>query len=293
MDLSSAVELNNRAVFHLQYEQPREAVSLLRSALTSMKDKFKPGEHCPTTTASTSNSNSESLLPTPLLLPKTEAKEDPLEQSVSHFNDSLSSLGSQIPDDFAFGSFSSLTSSEDDYIMMDMDDEDEPRAKPAIKSVAVLSDMLMMQQESIDSSFILMFGRALTLDDNESNRELITAVVMYNMALIHHSRGISRGRTSYLCKAVNLYKMGLHIIQKIDPSAESQVGLLLLAVFNNLAQIYSHFFRLDKLRIYLSNMRGILAEEGSPYAVGEDDYVWFFTNVMFYQGTELSIAPAA
>lgn len=257
MDTCKALDLNNQAVAHLQHERVHEAVDLLRSALTLLKDGFKI-RNSPVTPQADAN------------------KMDPLS-----FGDSSSTIG----EDFSM-SISSFNS--DDGFMMDVEDDIKPEG-PAILAVPVLHDMLLHPPQLSGNSAIILFDRALCLAQDETDREMVTAVIMFNLGLVHHARGIARGRSNYLSKAMNLYKMSLRVVQKVE---DAPISLLLLALFNNLAQIYSHFFLLEKMRRYLDNMRLLLADD-EVRTMSQDDFVWFCTNVMFNEGSYISVAPAA
>jgi len=251
-------------------------------------------------------------------------------------SDSLSSLrqerqfhSNHLPEDFSFSSFASTPSEdEEDHHMVDLSEElDHKEFVPPISSVPVLADLLERQHECFDKAFLYLFDRALTItptspaDDDyydEAHNTVTSAIIMYNMGLVHHTRGMSRGKTKYLTKALQLYQMSLHMIQRVtggvhdtsnDAAAETaitipEVTVLILANLNNLAQIHSHLCLNDKMNAFIESMRVVLAEcstsgvdgGGGGNASGSaefDDYSWFFTNILFFYNEKASVFAAA
>jgi tetratricopeptide (TPR) repeat protein len=147
-----------------------------------------------------------------------------------------------------------------------------------------------------DTSFLIFYDRALLVDTNSPchDSELLSAVILFNMALLHHSRGVSYCKTDSLELASRLYRIALDILQK-----EVDLGsnyLLLMAIFNNLAHIDSHLFRMEEMKKSLEEIRTILMSDvidADDISLDEDDYAIFFMNSMFGNEKELAVAPAA
>ena len=234
----------------------------------------------------------------------------------------------------------------DDDIQMELSDEDdqdgdceeeeeEEKGFPPIGSVPVLTGNdasstrnnggRLHHSECFDYAFLYLFDRALTIDTNqqqqmagvaggdptfdETENNIMTAIIVYNMALVHHMRGMSRGKSKHLEKAAQMYRMSLHMIRRAtsedgcssggyEDSSDNdnvEVTLLLLANLNNLAQIHSHFCLNDLMNSYVESMRVVLAE-CSGDSIAESDYSWFFMNILFHhhQGRRaFAAAPAA
>ena len=297
----NSIDLNNQAIAFLQEDRLVDAVTCFKDGLLLLKD-----------------------VPRKTLTGGMKRKTmdvDPL----SSFGDSTSS----IPEDFSFSSISSFDSVDDStttdhayaYLAEDRpkDNAQQSDETPSLLSVPVLTDLLLQGHQSTsleDPSLMGVFDRALcvTNDDDMEHRELVTAVLMFNLGLVHHARGISRGRSKYLNKALNLYKMALRVIQNIQEQlaqdheahgitpecirSVSHVSLLLLALLNNMTQIYSQFFRLEKMQHYLQHMRWLLSEDhelAAQYLLTDDDFAWFCTNVMCLDTAGIGhvVAPAA
>lgn len=251
--LQDNIERNNRAVVRLQAGHAREALEMLRRALEELKDQFLDG----------SGSSSLPVRPPGAILSPEDSSDFTLSDTQISFDDEGS-----------------------------LQDDASEHSVPAVQPVPIQRG-IPLQQGSLESDFfITSYDKALIISEDEQNRETISAVVLYNMALINHNRGIQSGRTSLLKKALRLYRMSLEILLKADFHSQLDVNLLLLALFNNTAQIYSQRYDLDQMRHCLGCMREVLATEPEE-AANEEHLSTFFMNTMFYPGEEITSAPAA
>lgn len=178
---------------------------------------------------------------------------------------------------------------EDDLMMKCEQDVVEP----CTKSINLVSSISFVMQH--DTSFLKFYDRALLVDTSDSchDHELLSAVILFNMALLHHSRGVACCKTDCLVRASRLYQIALDILQRqFDYSTNY---LLLMAIFNNLAHIDSHLFRIEEMKSSLEEIRSILMSEviDEEFSLSEDDYSIFFMNAMFGNEKELTVAPAA
>jgi tetratricopeptide (TPR) repeat protein len=181
---------------------------------------------------------------------------------------------------------------EDQYMECEQDIS-EIFSKPSM-SISVFSSVPVWMPQ--DTSFLTFYDRALLVDINTPchDRELLSAVILFNMALLHHSRGITCGKTDCLERASRLYQIALDVLQKqIEHSTNY---LLLMAIFNNMAHIDSHLFRMEEMKGSLKAMFNILTSDDiddDEFALEEDDYTIFFMNAIFGNEKELTVAPAA
>lgn len=149
---------------------------------------------------------------------------------------------------------------------------------------------------SSPSTAYSMYNRALVLSTEQDDFSLMvthqhrtSAIILYNLALVHHNIGIHFGISAALPHAVRLYEMAL---ETIDQGANLvDVQKLLLAILNNMGNIYTHLFQYEDTQRWLNNLRVVLAASSSAMIIDED-YVFFFLNALF-QGKELCFAPAA
>jgi tetratricopeptide (TPR) repeat protein len=149
-----------------------------------------------------------------------------------------------------------------------------------------------------DQSFLALYDRALLVDpssdycNNEASDTAVSAVILFNMALLHHFRGLG-GQTEFLDRASRLYRIALDILQKHNDDTNI---LLVLALLNNLAHIDSHLFRVEDMKHSLGQMRDILSTDDSDdecIPFDEDDYLIFSMNAMLGNEREFTLAPAA
>lgn len=182
---------------------------------------------------------------------------------------------------------------EDDQIM-ESSHMAEQCAKPSC-SINVVGCVPIWLQH--DASFLTLYDRALLVDTTTpcEDDELLSAVILFNMALLHHSRGLLEcGEADYLDRANRLYEIALDILEKQE--GHNANILLLMAVLNNIAHIDSHLCRLEDMKDSLEQMRHILAGDDideEDNSLDEDDYAIFFMNSMFSSEQEFTVAPAA
>ena len=171
---------------------------------------------------------------------------------------------------------------------------DQESTEVPTKALNVFSSVPVWMPQ--DTSFLIFYDRALLVDTTVPfhDSELLSAVILFNMALLHHSRGVSYCKTDSLELASRLYRIALDILQKDVDRGSSY--LLLMAIFNNLAHIDSHLFRIEEMKKSLEEVRTIILSEvidDDECALDEDDYAIFFMNSMFGNEKELAVAPAA
>jgi hypothetical protein len=148
-----------------------------------------------------------------------------------------------------------------------------------------------------DTSFLTMYKQAflvqvdaLSSDDDSA----LSAVVLFNMALLHHVQCLTDGTSEALERANRLYSMAVDIVLVFD--SPKGTCLLLLALYNNLAHISSLLFRTDEMIDHLEQMRRILATDGlleEEKHVNIDDYAIFSLNTMFGSRDDFKVATAA
>jgi hypothetical protein len=261
MNTCKLVDLNNSAVASLQQGRHKQAVALLKTAIAELKDHFVVVH----------------------------------EQQAPRFSSSSGTVVSEPSDEMHWGapSSSACTSSNGAY-----EDErsssmrvDQKQDKPAILSVLPLWTEETFERKD-DKTLIFMYAQALVLDPVDHCKEVLVAVVLYNMALASHVRAIDRDKSSDLKVALNFYGMAVTIIQGQDGvNVNASTYWLLLALYNNMAQIYLSQNCSEKLRRCLGNIQTVLAADRIGQVIDFEDYGFFLTNAML----ELSVvaSPAA
>jgi tetratricopeptide (TPR) repeat protein len=143
-----------------------------------------------------------------------------------------------------------------------------------------------------------MYNRALVLSDDQDDYSLLVryqhrtgAIILYNLALVHHNIGIHLGASTALPHALRLYEMAFEAIDQQGASLVD-VQILLLALLNNMGNIHTHLFHFENAQRCLENLRMVVLAASSSTMAMDEDYIFFFINSL-YQGKELCFAPAA
>jgi tetratricopeptide (TPR) repeat protein len=222
---------------------------------------------------------------------------------------SLQFLKDGIPSASAAATTTTTTSSSS---VMDCDEVDRivhDKSKNGIlhaQSSIVDASGSSISSESSPSTAHSVYNRALilTAEDDGDATSLLTrdyyrtrAVLYYNLALVYHNIGIHRGISAALPKALQLYELAL---ESIDHGTNlMEVQKMLMAILNNCANIYSHFFFIEETQKCFENLRIVLAATSASSSLSaasdmstDDDYNFFFLNALF-QSKELCFAPAA
>jgi hypothetical protein len=275
MNSFKVIKINNSAVAAMQQGRAKGSIDLLGEAITNLMDHFHINK---------SSLSSPSSRETPL---PHRWRERPRARTVSD-----SSVETQ--SDISSLSFSSSSSSSLSLSSLHFDDDEDDdfsameiaakQDQPSLVSVHV-------HAKKEDDDLVLLYNRAIIVVPSEQDKELLTGVVLYNMALVNHSRAIERGTSSLLTVALKIYQMAASIME--DSEDQSGTGdLLQLAVYNNMAQIHSIRFSTEDMFECLNKTRTSLATAADESFVDEDDYNFFFMNTML-QTEELTVAPAA
>lgn len=145
-------------------------------------------------------------------------------------------------------------------------------------------------------SCIEIFSHALVVSHAEEDRqELVCAVVLYNMGLVHHLVGLAdpgqKGERK-LENALLLYELALRLLHASQTELDAEVKILALALENNLAHLHSLKFSMDEAQRSLHEVRNLLASRKYPTALDEEEYKVFFLNTLW--GKQMTaFAPAA
>jgi hypothetical protein len=271
MNSFQVIEINNSAVAAMREGKAKESLELLCEAIANLKDHF---------VQSRLHLSFPSSGGTPL--PHLQ-RELPRVVSDSSF-ETQSDLSS-----FASSSSLYLDADEvDDLYAMEIDAKQN---QPSLLSVPVHAMTPSHFSTKEDDALILLYNRAIVISPSEQDKELLTGVVLYNMALVNHCRAIERCSSRILTAALNIYEMAAASMQ--DSMHESGIGdLLKLAVYNNMAQIHSIRFSFEDMFECLNKTRTFLATPTDESLVDDDDNNFFFMNTML-QIEELTLAPAA
>jgi hypothetical protein len=170
-----------------------------------------------------------------------------------------------------------------------MEVEDQKQDKPSKFSVPLWTEESFPRRQ--DETSIFMYAQALLLAHADHSKESILGVVFYNMALVNHARAIERNASSRQVAALKFYGIAVAVTQHRNCDITSSDSWLLLAIYNNMAQIYLSRACYDDLCICLGSIRTLLASERAEEVVDDDDYFFFLTNTMLQ--LRVVAAPAA
>ncbi|CAB9508023.1 hypothetical protein SEMRO_330_G118870.1 [Seminavis robusta] len=193
----------------------------------------------------------------------------------------------------------------EDFDMTDMEAVSH-EAPPLLQSVSIPFCELSMHSTRRNENIFSFYPRAFTLaqvPENEEDATRCCCVVLYNLALIQHSRALQKKEGECPCQllahARSLY-MGAHDIACAGLGEDDCLDLycLQLALANNLGHIHGHShnkeYDFSKMCDCLNGLMALIASPMSPDCVSDDDYEFFYMNlVTFQENPGLCIAPAA
>jgi hypothetical protein len=261
------IEMNNMAVCALQHGRPKKAHDLLSTALSSIKDHFAKRQQ---------EVVQKSTMPTPPGLP---APSPPLSVETSP-------LQLQIPICVSSLSLGTEFGSSDDDRSFGMDTEEDNELKvPSVFSVTggVVS--------SLNDGLVLNYNKSLMVLHSLNDLDVLTSVVLYNIAIVKHGRAMERGSSTLLTEALRFYKMATHVIkskQDIDRASD----YVLLVSYHNMAHIYSSRFCPAEMSGCFDAARFLLAQESTQQFLDEDDMEFFAMGVLL-DDHKIQFAPAA
>jgi hypothetical protein len=259
MNICKIIEKNNRAVASLQRGCHMEAYALLRVAIADLMDRFS------------THQQSCSFSPETV--------------------DSVSSIEMQVDTPSPSSPLLSFHG-EDGNVKSPSSKIEQQQDTPSILSVPLWTDVFVAQSK--DETLVFMYGRAFVLAPTKHSKDILTGVVLFNMALVMHALAIERGTITLLLTALKLYGKAAAVIQNYNAANACDHCWILLALYNNMAQIYLSRYRSrsQELCTCLNNIDALLASESIANIVDDDDYYFFFTNAMLYK-VKFVAAPAA
>ena len=261
------VELNNAAILKMRQRDHATANLLLHEALENLKDILE----------SSSSSSSSS--------------------SVSDSDSSCSQAPRKRPR-------TSLDQQNSCWM-----EQDKTATVPVLlnKKVGILFSVRTMDQEgmydesSVPTDNILTFyDRALVFLNYEDidfttaeNRSSLSAMLLYNLAVSHHSCGIRQGCTNELDKALRFYRLAHCVLEKVKDVVGLEVHMLILmGLLNNMGHIHANCFNMEQISRCIEWLQRAITSRHS--GVLEDvDYEFFYTHLKVIPVDHLKFAPAA
>jgi tetratricopeptide (TPR) repeat protein len=146
-------------------------------------------------------------------------------------------------------------------------------------------------------SFASIYARAVLITKNypisycDKFYNEIGAIILFNLAVISHWRGIHLCKFTELLKALRFYEMATVIIEQYP--GDLDMHHLALAVYQNMGHIHLTLYHRTEAEACFESLRHLLSHVSDIRSVlPEDDFAAFFISAMF-QGNELHLAPAA
>lgn len=160
--------------------------------------------------------------------------------------------------------------------------------------IASKSSNRTFQQQGLDSSAIEFFDRIFLIrKEHAKNQRLISATILYNMAVIMHFAS-QQGRLSQTDKIVQLYRMCNSTILDDDKAKSSDACLLSMAALNNSAHINSMDWRSNEANQALEDLVSEMTVFSRGTLIEESDLLVFQLNNFFYSnGQHFRFAPSA
>jgi len=135
------------------------------------------------------------------------------------------------------------------------------------------------------------FNYAFCFMDEVANIDSAAVVVLYNYGLSLHRRGMLRGNTTDLRRAIQLYAMAYGLLQDEAMSTRYELGRVGLALLANQTQLYHHFLNFEKVHSCLDHLRTML-ENREQMNISSDEFTFFF-HAVFFSSRRVSVSPAA
>lgn len=121
----------------------------------------------------------------------------------------------------------------------------------------------------------------------------ISIVLFYNLALAHHVVGFSglEDAKRHITEALRFYKLAFSVL-KATPDGRLEGISLVMGLLNNLAHIFSHFWRTQEAKACNSKLETLLS---SPFVAGISEYDgdFFFSTLSHGSVHVCNLAPAA
>ena len=147
-----------------------------------------------------------------------------------------------------------------------------------------------LSADSADETCSFMYRKAIAIHQEEDGLAVVSAVVLYNLALCEHLLGTRFYSPKRIASAFKFYKCAYHIIEE-NRETGSFGDLLILAVINNIAACAAAGMELATSKRWFDFLGHVL--EFTTPQTADDDYVFFSMNAMLNQAIVLISAPAA
>jgi len=256
------IDMNNAAVCALQQGRPEHALGLLSMALASLKDHFTKRQQPGMVQEFT-------MMPATITQPPPPTKtENPspwrqhpyfifdaaIRTEIEHYGDTMLDEGLVVVPSVLSVTFGALSSHND--------------------------------------GLVLNYNKALMVLHCLYDIDVLASVLLYNMAIVYHSRAIASGSSTLLTNALELYRLATDGIKSTRQYIDRASDFVLLVSYHNMAHIYSSLFYPEEMRDCFVTTSFLLTQESTHRFLDNDDRHFFLISAMLKVG-DIRLAPAA
>jgi hypothetical protein len=180
------------------------------------------------------------------------------------------------------------------------EDEDEDQASPCTQYYGSelaydVYSVPLNKDEDDDSIFQEIYNAAFLLtNDIPVSAAETAAVLLFNVGLIHHRNAIQFNKRKEMAKALQLYQQSLGLLETDDKPYSATLAVLTAALCNNMAQIFTAFYKTEQARAMMDFMQeSIERMQLDLGGISEDDFEFFNANLYFANMDDFKFAPAA
>ena len=186
--------------------------------------------------------------------------------------------------------------------------------KPVLRSVTVV-DAAPIEETAAScdptasyNDYFTLYDRAFSVfEDWTMNMSLITwlrvalipcilPAIFYNIGLIYHRTAIRYDSTGGLLQALDFYSASLFLLGRHHACAgllKSQCNVLLLALYNNIGQIHSHFYNEAQTLFCRDHLISVFLQTDFTRFLTKEEFIFFDMNILFAVRRWPILAPAA
>jgi hypothetical protein len=138
---------------------------------------------------------------------------------------------------------------------------------------------------------------AAHVEDNECSIHILTAVLLYNLGMAFHQKGLKTGNSQALSRALRFYSMGHETLAVAEntPVIDASNGLALgfLAVANYIGHVHAIFQCFEEAGVCSNDLSFRLSAILGAPILSEAEAQVFILNAGFFRKTILVSTPAA
>jgi hypothetical protein len=155
------------------------------------------------------------------------------------------------------------------------------------------------------NDFFTVYDRAFSVfEDGTRNMNVLTwltlvpcilPAIFYNIGLIYHRTAVRYEKTCGFLLALDFYSASLFLLGRYANTGllKYQCQVLLLALYNNIGQIHSHFFNEAQTLFCRDKLISVFLETDYTTFLTKEEFIFFDMNILFAVRRWPILAPAA